>query len=434
MAISFPFPVPDSSPFGVHNIPFGIYSTPQTTPRAATAVGNYVLDLDTLLQHGVLTDPKLTRPLDGVFLKPYLNEFAALPISDRRTVREIIIRHLTTADSPLFKVGTLQQRAFIPIEKVTMHLPMRLTDYTDFYSSLVHADKAGKAMNIPIPAAFYEYPMAYNGRVSSIAVSGTDVIRPKGFFLRNPSDKHVGYQPSQALDFEVEMGCFISLPVAPGDVVNAKDAWKHVFGYVLLNDWSARDVQKYEMHPFGPLHSKSFLTSISPWVVTPDALKGSIARPVESNYSPELSSHLRNDPDNHAGYDIDFSVSLSRKKSEPVQIVRTNLTDAYWDSLQMIAYQSSSGCSLNTGDLLGSGTTSSPTPRSEDANTPSGCGCLFESNACGEPLPLVAGEKVVWLEDGDLLTIEGWFTTPDGKKAGFGPLSGLVQPAREAAD
>lgn len=168
-------------------------------------------------------------------------------------------------------------------------------------------------MNIPIPPAFYEYPMAYNGRVSSVAVSGTEVIRPKGFFLRNPNDKHVEYQPSQALDFEVEMGCFVSLPVAHGNVVSARDAWKHVFGYVLLNDWSARDVQKYEMHPFGPLHSKSFLTSISPWVITPDALRGSIARPVESNYSSELSSHLQNDPDNHAGYDIDFSVTISRQ-------------------------------------------------------------------------------------------------------------------------
>jgi fumarylacetoacetase len=167
-------------------------------------------------------------------------------------------------------------------------------------------------MNIPIPPAFYEYPMAYNGRVSSVAVSGTDVIRPKGFFLRNPGDKHVEYQASRELDFEVEMGCFVSTPVALGNAVSARNAWKHVFGYVLLNDWSARDTQKYEMHPFGPLHSKSFLTSISPWVVTPDALRGSLARPVAANNS-ELASYLQNDPDNHAGYDIEFSVTLSRK-------------------------------------------------------------------------------------------------------------------------
>ncbi|KAH8704021.1 putative fumarylacetoacetate hydrolase [Talaromyces proteolyticus] len=430
MAVSFPFPVPNDSPFGIYNIPFGIYSASGQTPRAATTVGNFVLDLDTLLQHGIFKDSQLTQSLDGVFLKPYLNDFAALPLPDRQAVRNAIITHLTSVDSPIFKEESLQRKGLIPIKSVKMHLPMHLTDYTDFYSSLVHADKAGRAMNIPVPPAFWEYPMAYNGRVSSVAVSGTEVIRPKGFFPRQHGDKHVEYQISRELDFEVEMGCFISTPVAHGDVVTAGEAWKHVFGYVLLNDWSARDIQKYEMHPFGPLHSKSFLTSISPWVITPDALRGSIARPVESNKS-ELSSHLRSDPDNHAGYDIEFSVTLSRKKSYPVKIVQTHLTDAHWDSLQMIAYQSSAGCGLNTGDLLGSGTTSSPTPESRDPNSPSGCGCLFEANACKEPLPSVANEKVNWLEDGDLLTMEGWFTTPDGKRAGFGPCSGLVTPPRE---
>jgi fumarylacetoacetase len=154
--------------------------------------------------------------------------------------------------------------------------------------------------------------MAYNGRISSVVVSGTNDIRPKGFFKQNSVDAHVQYQPSWGLDFEVELGCFVSEPLASGDTVTARDASKHVFGYVLLNDWWARDIQKYEMHPFGPFHSKSFLTSISPWVVTPDALKASLARPVASNTS-ELSSHLQNDPNDFAGYDIEFSLSMSRE-------------------------------------------------------------------------------------------------------------------------
>ena len=166
-------------------------------------------------------------------------------------------------------------------------------------------------MGIPTPPAFWEYPMAYNGRISSVVVSGTDVIRPRGFFKKSLSDAHVQYQPSQELDFEIELGCFISEPVAAGDTVPARDSSKHVFGYVLLNDWSARDIQKYELHPFGPFHSKSFLTSVSPWVVTPDALRTSLSRPVASNKS-ELSGHLQNDPVDHAGYDISFSLSLSR--------------------------------------------------------------------------------------------------------------------------
>jgi fumarylacetoacetase len=162
--------------------------------------------------------------------------------------------------------------------------------------------------------------MAYNGRVSSVRVSGTEVIRPKGFFLANASDKHVQLQPSCELDFEMEMGCFISHPVQPGEVVSAEEASKHVFGYVLLNDWSARDTQKYEMHPFGPFHSKSFLTSISPWVVTPEALQKSLVQPVASNASA-ISSYLKSDPYNHAGYDIEFSVSLSRKSTEAIDQV-----------------------------------------------------------------------------------------------------------------
>lgn len=173
--------------------------------------------------------------------------------------------------------------------------------------------QAGRPFNIPVPAAFWEYPMAYNGRVSSVRVSGTDVIRPKGFYLCNPEDKHVQLQPCRQLDFEMELGCFISHPIDPGEVVSARDAWKHVFGYVLLNDWSARDTQRYEMFPFGPFHSKSFLTSISPWVVTPEALKRSLTRPVASN-DTVISSHLQSDADHHAGYDIEFSVSLSREQ------------------------------------------------------------------------------------------------------------------------
>ncbi|KAI7971892.1 hypothetical protein EIK77_007491 [Talaromyces pinophilus] len=167
-------------------------------------------------------------------------------------------------------------------------------------------------MNVPIPQAFWKYPMAYNGRISSVLVSGTDVIRPKGFYPCESEDNRVKLQPSQKLDFEMELGCFISQPVAPGDVVSAKDAWRHVFGYVLLNDWSARDTQRYEMYPFGPFHSKSFLTSVSPWVVTPEALQGSLVGPAPANKMP-IDAHLQSDPNNHAAYDIEFSVFLSRE-------------------------------------------------------------------------------------------------------------------------
>jgi fumarylacetoacetase len=167
--------------------------------------------------------------------------------------------------------------------------------------------------------------MAYNGRISSVLVSGTDVIRPKGFYPSESDDNRVKLQPSQKLDFEMELGCFISHPVAPGDVVSAKDAWKHVFGYVLLNDWSARDTQRYEMHPFGPFHSKSFLTSVSPWVVTPEALQGSLVGPAPANQMP-IDAHLQSDLKNHAAYDIEFSVFLSRKSNHEIDHMKNSLT------------------------------------------------------------------------------------------------------------
>ncbi|EED14708.1 2-hydroxyhepta-2,4-diene-1,7-dioate isomerase, putative [Talaromyces stipitatus ATCC 10500] len=429
-AFKYPVDIPIDSPFGLYNIPFGIYSTDSKTPRAATAVQNWIIDLDALLRYGIFKDEGYANLLQGVFLQPVLNEFAALPIAVRHHVRQSIIDNLSDPESLIFTDHTLQSEALLPIDEGKMHLPMRLTDYTDFYTSVVHAETAGKGLNVPIPPAFWEYPMAYNGRISSVTVSGTDVIRPKGFFLPpESSDGHVKLQPSQKLDFEMELGCFISHPVAPGHVVPAKDAWKHVFGYVLLNDWSARDTQRYEMHPFGPFHSKSFLTSVSPWVVTPEALQGSLISPVAANKLP-IESHLQSDPNKHAGYDIEFSVFLSRNSFAPVKISRSYLRDSHWDSLQMIAYQSSSGCGLNTGDLLGSGTNSSPTPVVRDPLSPVGCGCLFEAVSAGIDLPPVAGQKVVWLEDGDRVIMEGWFTTPDGKRAGFGPLSHLVVPAR----
>ncbi|PCH05683.1 Fumarylacetoacetase [Penicillium occitanis (nom. inval.)] len=389
-AFTFPIHIPAESPFGIYNIPFGIYSTK---------------------------------------VKPVLNDFAALPIAVRQYVRQTLIENFSNSESALFTNQELQSEAILSIEGGQMHLPVKLTDYTDFYTSVVHAETAGKAMNVPIPQAFWKYPMAYNGRISSVLVSGTDVIRPKGFYPCESEDNRVKLQPSQKLDFEMELGCFISQPVAPGDVVSAKDAWRHVFGYVLLNDWSARDTQRYEMYPFGPFHSKSFLTSVSPWVVTPEALQGSLVGPAPANKMP-IDAHLQSDPNNHAAYDIEFSVFLSRNSSAPVKISRSFLKDSHWDSLQMIAYQSSSGCGLHTGDLLGSGTNSSPTPEARDPLSPVGCGCLFEAVSAKIDLPMVAGQKVTWLEDGDRVTMEGWFTTPDGRRAGFGPLTHLVVPAR----
>ncbi|KEF53143.1 uncharacterized protein A1O9_11052 [Exophiala aquamarina CBS 119918] len=434
MGPRYPLEIPAGSPFPVQNIPYGVFSTPDgvglgSKKRAGVAVGSYVLELDLLVKAGLFDSCGVDNKLDGVFLQPNLNSFATFLTTERGHIRAAIIKHLTTQSSPLFENKELNDRAFIPLEQVQMHLPMSITDYTDFFSSLVHAENGCRSLNIPIPQAFWEYPMAYNGRIGSVAISGTDVVRPHGFFKPRSSDK-TALHPSELLDFEIEMGAFVSKPVNMGEKVSAMTASEHIFGYVLLNDWSARDIQGYEMSPFGPFHSKSFLTSISPWVVTLDALRGSPTEPPPTHASI-VSPTLDLDRKDHGLFDVDLSARVSRKGGEVVELARCKMADGYWTPYQHVAYQSSSGCGLHTGDLLGTGTFSSPDMRSAqgpDEKSFMTFGCLMEAHIVGHKLPDVDGRPFTFLEDGDRLTIDGWFRTPDGSKAGFGGVTGLVLP------
>ncbi|KAJ9628196.1 hypothetical protein H2204_009456 [Knufia peltigerae] len=438
MGPKYPLEVPADSPFPIGNIPFGIFSTPEgdglgSKKRAGVAVGSYVLELDKLAKHGVFDSIGLESQLGDMFLAPVLNKFAALSTKDRSLVRTTIIKNLSDGGSPLYENQELNNEAFIPLNKVQMHMPVSVTDYTDFFSSYVHAENGMRSFNSPIPTAFWEYPMGYNGRISSITVSGTDVVRPRGIFKPGGSDK-TGYNTCEKLDFEVEMASIIATPIEAPNSVSAKEAPDHIFGYVLLNDWSARDIQSHEMYPFGPFHSKSFLTSISPWVVTLDALRGSptAAIPtVESKVSPILDL----DEKDQGVFDVDLRARVSRKGGEEVELVRTKMADAYWSPYQHVAYQSSSGCGLHAGDILGTGTFSSPDtrpPQGPDEKSYTTFGCLAEVHIVGHKLPDVSGEKFDWLKDGDRLTIEGWFKTPDGSKAGFGGVTGVVLPAKSS--
>jgi fumarylacetoacetase len=272
--------------------------------------------------------------------------------------------------------------------------------------------------------------MGYNGRVSSIHLSGTNVVRPSGFYPK-PRAVRPTFQPTQQLDFEIELGAFISQPIPFGSTADAKTAAKHVFGYVLHNDWSARDIQKYEMPPLGPMHSKGFITTISPWVVTVEALNASKTGPPTSN-STDIHPSLVADEDDHGVYDIEFSATVARRKSstsavEVVELIRSNYAYSYWSIPQQIAYQSSSGHGIATGDLIASGTISSPAP---DVKTGLGTyGCLLEVHAQKHVLPEVAGGEMAWLEDGDRFSIEGWFDGEDGTRCGFGGLVNVVMPA-----
>ncbi len=431
MTVSFPVAIPENCPFGLYNVPFGIFSTFPghglgPVPRGGTAIGEYVLELHELVNHGIFdANPEAKAALKDAFLQPVLNKFASLSLGIRRWTRETIIASLSDPASPLFFKSDLHDKIFVPIGQVQMHLPMKITNYTDSFSSLIHAQNSMHPLGLELPPAFSEYPMGYNGRVSSIQVSGCDITRPKGFYP-SPGNTRPTYQPTKQLDFEIELGAFISGSIEFGTSVNARIAADHVFGYVLHNDWSARDIQKYEMPPLGPMHSKGFVTTISPWVVTAEALEACRTDPPLSNSTP-IHPSLVADEKNHGVHDIELSMDVARNNEKPVKIVRANYANSYWSVPQQIAYQSSSGHGISTGDLVASGTIASPPP--VDKTGLGTYGCLLEAFAQKHVLPSVGGNPMSWLEDGDQVTMEGWFTTKDGKRSGFGGLTNLVRPA-----
>jgi fumarylacetoacetase len=303
---------------------------------------------------------------------------------------------------------------------VKMLLPVRIPNYTDFYSSREHATNVGIMMrgkdNALMPN-WLHLPVAYHGRASSIVVSGTDVRRPCGQMKADDADAPT-FGPSRSLDFELELGLLIGQGNELGQPISTAKAAEHVFGMVLVNDWSARDIQKWEYQPLGPFLAKNFATSISPWVVTLDALEPfRIAGPKQD---PEPLPYLRCTGD--WAYDIHLEITLqSAKMAEPVRISATNSKHLYWNLCQQIAHHTSGGCNLQTGDLLASGTISGPTPDS--------LGSMLELAWKGtRPIALPGGETRSFLQDGDRVTMTGW-CQGDGYRIGFGEVTGRVLPA-----
>ncbi|KIV92636.1 fumarylacetoacetase [Exophiala mesophila] len=434
MGVRYPITVPERCPFTLQNIPFGIFSLEDTqdqesTLRAGSAIGDFVLDLHTLAQYGGFEAVGISRSSVNVFSGPNLNSFAALPAADRARVRLLIIDLLSQSESMLFQNAELNNKAFILKDHVTMHVPMAITDYSDSFGSLIHANNTLGPFGFPMPQSWFHYPMAYNGRTGGVEVSGNDIIRPSGLFP-DPITGKVILQPSRQLDFEIGIGMFVGKPVEKGETITAQEASDHIFGLVLHNDWSARDHQKFEMAPLGVFHSKSFSTSISPWVVTLDALQACVAPPPPSNLT-EIHPMLRCDDKNTGMFDVDLPATVSRNGGLGVEITRSNHKDEYWSLTQMLAYHSLNGCGLKTGDLISTGTISSPQHDSRaQYRGPATNGCLTEVFALGNTLPEVGGKPMSWLEDGDRLTIEGWFRARDGTQAGFGPLTSLIRPAQ----
>jgi fumarylacetoacetase len=409
-------PVEATSDFPIQNLPYGVFSAKDgLAPRMGVAIGDYVLDLWQLAQ-----DCRFDVVEPAVFGASQLNPFMALGpkvwSSTRARISELL-RH----DYPELRDNEkLRKRALVPMADVKLHLPFAVSGYTDFYSSKEHATNVGvmfRGKDNALQPNWLHMPIGYNGRASTVVVSGTPVRRPRGQ-LKPPTADVPSFGPCKRLDFELEMGVVVGQPSAMGEMLTEKQAEEMIFGFVILNDWSARDIQQWEYVPLGPFQAKVFGTSISPWVVTREALEPfRLHGPAQD---PKPLPYLQQVQPNN--YDMALEVGLrAAPMNEAANISRTNFKYMYWSSVQQLVHHASSGCAMNVGDLLGSGTISGP---EKDQR-----GSLLEISWNGtEPVELAGGVRRAFLEDGDSLLMRGW-CQGDGYRVGFGEVEGTILAA-----
>lgn len=399
---------PDSE-FPIQNLPYGVFSTKANpNPRIGTRLGDWVVDLS------ILDEKKLFGKQFGFFADPTLNRFMAAGQDVWKEIRQRLTE-LMGKTKPLFK-----KEAVHSIQDVQLHLPVSIGDYTDFYASREHATNVGimfRGKENALMPNWLHLPVGYHGRASSVVLSGTDVIRPRGQVA--PKGPPPEFIPSRSLDFELEMGFFIGKGNELGRPISIEHAHEHIFGMVLLNDWSARDIQAWEYQPLGPFLAKNFATSISPWVVTMDALEpfrvqGPAQHPVPLPY---LATNLAN------GYDIHLEVTLQSARMDAPQVIsRSNMKHLYWGIDQMLTHHTVTGCNMRVGDLCGTGTISGAAPDSY--------GSLLELTWRGEkPIQLSNGEERRFLQDGDVVTMRG-YCQGEGYRVGFGEVTGKILPAK----
>ncbi len=401
---------PDSD-FSIYNIPFGIISTGESDMRIASRIGDEVIDLKAAHIYGIFDGLGLES---GDFIGKSLNKFIGKGKSTTNAVRIRIQEALADAKSPLAKA----QGVFLPLHKVKVHLPILVGDYTDFYSSIEHATNVGMMFRDPANALLPNWrhlPVGYHGRASSIIESGVDIIRPKG--QTKPPEGNPVYGASQRLDFELETAFVIGKDTKMGATVSTGDAEDYIFGMVLFNDWSARDIQKWEYVPLGPFLGKSFASSMSPWVVTLEALDH--FRVQGPTQDPEVLSYLQ-----YSGiknYDIHLEVSITPDGGEENTVSRSNFKYMYWNMCQQLAHHTVNGCNIRVGDLMASGTIS--------GKDESSYGSMLEISWAGKkPLTLSDGSQRKFIHDGDTVTIRGYGSN-DGKRVGFGEVTAKVKPA-----
>ncbi|KAJ3270326.1 hypothetical protein HDV01_007905 [Terramyces sp. JEL0728] len=408
--------------FPITNIPFGIISTfADLAPRPATAIGNFAVDLKALANIGAFKGPLFSKHAVHAFSQETLNDFMALGRPVWREVRATIQDLLSANGSGMLSGNrALQDKVLIPLEQVRYHLPAKIGDYTDFYSSKEHATNVGtmfRGKDNALMPNWVHIPVAYHGRASSVVVSGTPIKRPSGITL-DPETKKPGFSVCRKLDIELEVAFFVGVGNKLGENIPVTAAEEHIFGMVVMNDWSARDIQQFEYVPLGPFLGKNFGTTVSPWIVTLDALEEHrVPLPVQD---PTPSDYLVDPNSEKDQYDVELEVYWKSSTSEPTLVSKSNLKYMYWSFKQQLAHHSINGCSMNTGDLLGSGTISGPT---EDSY-----GSFLELTWNGtKPVTLQDGSSRTFLLDGDEITLKG--TCKGKNRIGFGSCSGVILPA-----
>jgi fumarylacetoacetase len=405
--------IEEDSDFSIYNFPFGVGRVNNGSPRCLTAIGNFVVDLSVLAVNNYFKGISLPP---SCFEQGSLNTFIGLGKSVTNKVRERLIELFRKENVELQRRTDLLAQVLHKRKDVTMVLPLQIGDYTDFYSSKEHATNVGSMFRDPANALLPNWkhlPVAYHGRASSIVVSGTPLIRPHGQYKKNKDDAAPTFGSTQALDFELEMAFVIGKDSALGEPIPVDRAAGYIFGFVLFNDWSARDIQSWEYVPLGPFLSKNFMSSVSPWIVTIEALYPfKVQGPApETQLLPYLQCSSAEN------YDINLEVQLQSQGSENV-VSRTNFKYMYWNVCQQLAHHTINGCNVKIGDLMASGTISGPTRDS--------AGCMLELTRNGlEPIALADGSKRKFLNDGDEVIMTG-YAKSDQKRVGFGEVRGKI--------
>ena len=397
--------IPKNSDFSIHNIPFGIFSTKDSKKRVGIAIGDMILDLKLSSDLGVFDNLSFDF---NIFENEYLNDFISLGKSITNNVRLIIQNELSDSSSVLRNHNNL----LIKQSDAELHLPLKIGDYTDFYSSIEHATNIGSMFrdpSNPLLPNWKHIPVGYHGRASSIIVSGIDIYRPKGQVLL-PENKTPSFQLSSRVDFELEMGFIIGKNSNLGESISTSDAEDYIFGKVLFNDWSARDIQKWEYVPLGPFLGKSFASSMSPWVVTLEALD--LFRIDGPEQNPKVLPYLQ-----YKGlknYDINLEVAIHPDNSKESIVSSSNFKYMYWNMSQQLSHHTINGCNLNIGDLMASGTISGKDKGSY--------GSMLELSWGGKkPVILDDGNSRVFINDNDTVIMRG-YCEKDGKRVGFGEV------------